>query len=170
MFFRDIIAELDVHKRSDLASYIKYLSEKDIFIYGAGCFGRELEKVFRQHGVHMTRGNLIFIKEPLSKFRLHSGQDQNIKSFFWNCNTALGFFLACHFCYSLNLIRKDECLRYINSYNELLNCLIRARTNNAGEFISRLMRECMKIGIMELQSNSIVDIKAALGLGEKNGR
>ena len=29
------------------------------------------------------------------------------------------------------------------------------------------MRKCMKIGIMELQSNSIVDIKAALGLGEK---
>lgn len=53
MFFRDIIAELDVHKRSDLASYIKYLSEKDIFIYGAGCFGRELEKVFRQHGVYI---------------------------------------------------------------------------------------------------------------------
>lgn len=117
----------------------------------------------------MTRGNLIFINEPLSKFRLHSGQDQNIKSFFWNCNTALGFFLACHFCYSLNIIKKDECLSYIKSYTEVLNCLIRERTKDEGDFISRLMRECMKIGIMELQSNSIVDIKAALGLG-KNSR
>lgn len=51
MFFREIIAGLEAYKRSNLVSYIKMLSEKDIYIYGAGCFGRELEKVFRQYGV-----------------------------------------------------------------------------------------------------------------------
>lgn len=115
----------------------------------------------------MTRGNLIFINEPLSKFRFHPGQDQKIKSFFWKCNTAVGFFLACHYCYNLNIIEKNECLSYIESYIEVLNCLIGEGRNDAGEFISNLMRECRRIGLTELQSNSIVDIKAALGLGEK---
>lgn len=51
MFFKTIIENLNVNNRLDLASYIECISEKDIFIYGAGCFGRELQKVFQQHSV-----------------------------------------------------------------------------------------------------------------------
>lgn len=51
MFFAEIVDSLNVNNRLNLASYIEFISKKDVFIYGAGCFGRELQKVLRQHGV-----------------------------------------------------------------------------------------------------------------------
>lgn len=49
--FHEVITELNSRERATLATYIKQIATRSIYIYGAGCFGKELQKVFGQHGV-----------------------------------------------------------------------------------------------------------------------
>lgn len=48
--FQEVIQRISYKKRMNLAGYLHRLAVRPLYIYGAGCFGRELYAVFSQHG------------------------------------------------------------------------------------------------------------------------
>jgi len=48
--FRDTIEQLSNKDMINLPAYLKQLADKPLYLYGAGCFGKELYEVLQQHG------------------------------------------------------------------------------------------------------------------------
>lgn len=49
--FQEIVQRISHNKRMDLSGYLQKFAKKPLYIYGAGCFGRELCAVFAHQGI-----------------------------------------------------------------------------------------------------------------------
>lgn len=56
----------------------------------------------------LRKGDMAYIVEPLSSFRIHEGQDQNERKYMWIVNSSLGFYLLAHKFYNEKYIINDE--------------------------------------------------------------
>lgn len=51
MDLKEIVQSISDSNRMTLERYLHQLASKPVYIYGAGCFGRELYRVFQKHGI-----------------------------------------------------------------------------------------------------------------------
>lgn len=66
-YLQNLIETLEIQKHRTLAEYLREISNRPIYIYGAGCFGREIYRVFKQHNLTVhgfldkNAGNIVGI-------------------------------------------------------------------------------------------------------------